>query len=81
MTNARAGAMAAVVACAHAARGSVTDFHSHRYPNSKPSSMIRKLDLMNDEVAYWALRTYIRVLKAIGDISELTANHKRGKNR
>jgi hypothetical protein len=81
MTNARVGAMAAVVACGRAAHGSVADFHSHRSPNAKPSPMIRKLDLLNDEMAYWALRTYMRVLKAIGDISELTANHKRGKDR
>jgi hypothetical protein len=81
MTNTRVGAMAAVVACARAARGSVADFHSDRSPNAKPSPMIRKLALLNDEAVYWALRTYIRVLKAIGDISELTTDHKRGKNR
>jgi hypothetical protein len=81
MTNERVGAMAAVVACTRAARGPVADFHSHRSPNAKTSPMIRKLDLLNDEVAYWALRTYIRVLKAIGDISELAANHKRGQKR
>jgi hypothetical protein len=41
--------------------------------------MITRLEIMKNEVAYWALRTYEWALKLIGDASETVANCKRSK--
>lgn len=50
-------------------------------PAAKSRPAIKKLERMRDGVAYWALRTYARVLKTIGDASELAANCRRGQAR
>jgi hypothetical protein len=36
---------------------------------------------VKDGVIYWALRIYMRILKAIGDVSELIANDPRKKDQ
>jgi hypothetical protein len=53
----------------------------HPNPQAKPASMIRKRQRMKDEVSYGALRAYTRVLKAIGDASELAGRCNREKHR
>lgn len=43
--------------------------------------MIKELQRVKHEMIYWVLPIYMRILKAIGDVSELIANHSRKKDR
>jgi hypothetical protein len=63
------------------ARGRVADGRSHRNLNVKSRPPITKPERLKDEVGYWALRAYIRVLMLIGDASELVANYKQKEDR
>jgi hypothetical protein len=63
------------------ARARVADGRSHRKLNVKSRPPITKLGRLKEEVAYWALRAYIRALMMIGDASELAANYKRKEDR
>lgn len=57
------------------ARGCVPDGDKNRNPNAEPRPIIKELQRVKDEAIYWALPIYMRLLKAIGDASELIANH------
>ncbi len=78
MTKTFVGAMAGL----HAnAPGQRAEGRSHRSPNSQSRPPITRVERLKDEVAYWALRIYMRFLKIIGDVSELTANYRRKEAR
>jgi hypothetical protein len=66
---------------APAARGSVRDGQKRSKPHAEPESPIKKLQRIKDEVIYWALRVYMRVLKSICNVAEATANHPQGKGQ
>jgi hypothetical protein len=73
-------AFVAAMACQRTiARYSVADGDSQRIPN--PGPRITKLERINDAATYKALRIYTRILKTIGDASELVATAKWGKLR
>jgi hypothetical protein len=81
MTKTFVGAKAAVVASATlpaAAFPMATNTES-RMPNL--GRRARTLQRVKDDVIYWALRIYMRILRAIADVSELIANHPRKEDR
>lgn len=49
--------------------------------NARPRPPVKLLPRLNDQVTYWVLRAYTRVLITIGAVSELTARRKRGQPR
>jgi hypothetical protein len=55
--------------------------HSRSDGKSNARPPVKSLKHVADELAYWALRSYVRVLKGIGDASELAASCKPGKDR
>jgi hypothetical protein len=61
-----------------AVRGRVPDGDKqHQDPNAEPRPTIKELQRVKDEVIYKALPIYMRILTAIGDVSELIANRPR----
>jgi hypothetical protein len=60
-----------------AVRGRVPDGDKHKDPNAEPRPIIKELQRVKDEVFYKALPIYMRILTAIGDVSELIANRPR----
>jgi hypothetical protein len=63
------------------ARGRFADGRSQTNPNTESQPRTTTFERMKEEMAYWALRAYIRVLMMIGWASELTANYKRKEER
>lgn len=57
----------------------VAEADSQGIPNSEPR--ITNLERITEAATYGALRAYTRILKSIGDVSELTATAQWGKVR
>jgi hypothetical protein len=59
---------------APAARGNARDGHRSRNRFAEPEPPIKKLRRIKDEVSYWALRAYVRILKLVCDVAEATTH-------
>lgn len=71
----------AMAVTAPAARGSGGDGHKRGKPDTEPGLSTTKLQHLKDEVAYWALRAYVRILKLICAVAESTSPYPRDEDR
>ena len=69
----------AVAVVALAARGSGGDVHKRGKPDTEPGLSTTKR--LKDELAYWALRAYMRILKPICAVAESTAHYPQDEDR
>jgi hypothetical protein len=78
MTKPLVNAMAVI---APAARGGAGDVYKRGKPDTEPGLSTTKLQRVKDEVAYWALRAYMRILKPICVVAESTSHYPQDEDR
>jgi hypothetical protein len=71
----------ATAVTAAAARGSGADGHKRINPYTEPGPSATKLQHIKDEVAYWALRTFMRSLKLICTVADSISLHPQDEDR
>ena len=78
MTKPLVNAMAVI---APAARGTRGDVPKRDKPDTEPGPSTTKLQRVKDEVSYWALRAYMRILKSICVVAESTSHYPQDEDR
>jgi hypothetical protein len=64
-----------------AARGSGGNGDKRGKPDTEPGPSTTKLQRLKDEVTYWSLRAYMRILKPICAVAESTSHYPRDEDR
>jgi hypothetical protein len=57
------------------------DGHKRSNPHPEPGPPTTKLQHIKDEVTYWTLRAYMRILKSICAVAESTSHHPQDEDR
>lgn len=57
------------------------DGHRSGNPHTEPGPATTKLQRIKDEVTYWALRAYMRILTSICVVAEATSHHPQDEDR
>lgn len=71
----------ATAVTAPAARGSGGNGDKRGKPDTEPGPSTTKLQRLKDEVTYWSLRGYMRILKPICAVAESTSHYPRDEDR